>query len=93
MGGPRESGFEQSTNAEIRANRFRFHRGCVRVKGATRTAILLAFMLAAVNMALTADWFGTDWLDLMDADIQPPKLIRRGKATVAKHRRTESPPG
>lgn len=83
----------ESTNAEIRTNRFRFHRGCVRVKGETRTAILLAFMLAALNMAMTADWFGTDWLELMDAETPPLKLVRRSKATVAKHRRTEGPPG
>lgn len=85
----------ESTNAELKSNRFRLARGSVKVWGLARTSVLVGFILGALNMAIAGDWYGRDWTDLVDAIEPPPKLARRVTAKVAKHRQVQSgaPPG
>lgn len=85
----------ESTNAELKSNRFRLARGSIKVWGLARSSVLIGFILGALNMAIAGDWYGRDWTDLVDATEPPPKLARRVTTKVAKHRQVRSgaPPG
>ncbi|HAM45874.1 MAG TPA: hypothetical protein DCM67_12755 [Propionibacteriaceae bacterium] len=85
----------ESTNAELKSNRFRLARGSIKVWGLARSSVLIGFVLGALNMAIVGDWYGRDWTDLVDATQAPSKLVRRASVKVAKHRQIHSgaPPG
>lgn len=86
----------EAGNAELKANRFKFVRGSIRVKGITKFSILMAFIVAALNMQMLRDWFGADWSSLLDLDEPPERLVRRGTTKLSKHAAASasgSPPG
>lgn len=84
----------ESGNAELKTNRFKFVRGSIRVKGITKFTILMAFIVAALNMQMLRDWFGADWSSLLDLDKPPERLVRRGTMKLSKHAAASgSPPG
>lgn len=92
----------ESTNACVKYHHARLTRGSTRVLGTERNGILVAFILASVNVALLISRYGYDVGNPPalepDAEIEP---LPQARPTKALHRskafrrppRTQAPPG
>lgn len=55
-------------------------------RGLTKMAVLIGFFMAALNIDMVEDWYGLDWLELVEADTEPPKYKRKNDGQEAAHR-------
>lgn len=76
----------ESANGEIRRNRLPVDKYSILVRGNRRYSLLMGCSLAAVNLLMAKDWLCTPWDQLDDAEMPPPRFVRREREDTITHR-------